>query len=326
MGGTVGDRHEGEYTTASRDRQDPAEEPVPTMTQRDNSSPRSKSVHSGHPCSVAVIAGFDGVHRGHVALAEASRRLAERQVSACIAVVLNTERHMLQPVPRRCELLLEAGMEAAAAIDLAAESPPSIPELVDHLRHALGVGHVVCTRSCDDPLARALRSAGVTVTEISRTMHKSAPINSARIKATMARGDVEEVREMLGRHTEYTGVVMRGAQLGRTLGFPTANLAYDPYVIWPSCGVYYGTVTTQAGDRFPAAVNIGVRPTVDNAGLRLMEAHLLGFDADLYDQPITVQFRKRLRDEQAFESLEALTQQLRRDVELVGRLVGEDRE
>ena len=310
MASTASDRDERDNKVACRDHQDPADELVPILAQRPGGSPRSKSVRSADPRLVAVVAGFDGVHRGHAALVEAGRRFAQRQGSACIAVVLNSKRDMLQPVTRRCEFLLEAGMGGVVAIDLAAESSPSIPELGDHLRHTLGVGRVVLERGYDgcNPLARALRSTGVAVAEISRTNHNGAPIDSSRIKADLARGDVEEARAMAGRDPEFTGVVMRGAQLGRTLGFPTANLAHDPFVIWPSGGVYYGTVTTRTGDRFPAAVNIGVRPTVEHAGLRLMEAHLLGFDADLYDQPITVRFRKRLRDEQAFESLAALTQ------------------
>jgi riboflavin kinase/FMN adenylyltransferase len=215
-------------------------------------------------------------------------------------------------------------MNAVVVIDSNRSSSLSPPELGTYLRDMLGVADVLLEHRCHDSTFDAwspvLRSTDVGVTEVARALHQREPITSTRIKACLSRGDVEEAGAMIDADVEFTGVVTRGAQLGRTLGFPTANLAHDPLFVWPSCGVYYGSVTTQGSGAFPAAINIGVRPTVEHAGRLLMEAHLLDFDGDLYDQNITVAFRQRLRDEQAFASLDALKAQLRLDVQSVARL------
>lgn len=115
--------------------------------------------------------------------------------------------------------------------------------------------------------------------------------------------------------TEFCGVVVVGDQRGRTIGFPTANLPLraDSAV---SNGVYAGRVTLDDGRRFLAAVNIGLRPTIYTDGIRLLEAHLIGFVGDLYGTTIAVELTAHLRDERRFASLDELTAQIAIDVEL----------
>lgn len=114
--------------------------------------------------------------------------------------------------------------------------------------------------------------------------------------------------------SEFCGVVVVGDQRGRTIGFPTANLPLldDPSI--PLNGVYGGWITLDDGRRFAAAINIGVRPTIYASGVRLLEAHLLDFEGDLYDMTIAVQLTVHLRDEQRFDSLDGLVAQWRLDV------------
>lgn len=120
---------------------------------------------------------------------------------------------------------------------------------------------------------------------------------------------------MLLARTEFSGIVVIGDQRGRTLGFPTANLSLEGEDGVPDDGVYAGWVDLHDGTRCAAAVNIGVRPTLYSNGIRLLEAHLLDFAGDLYGTRIDVTLLTRLRSEQRFDSLVALTEQLRLDVE-----------
>jgi riboflavin kinase/FMN adenylyltransferase len=111
------------------------------------------------------------------------------------------------------------------------------------------------------------------------------------------------------------GVVAHGDERGRTLGFPTANLIPKDGYLLPAHGVYATVVRTADGAEHVAATNVGVRPQFDTGRGELIEAFLLDFDGDLYDQPLRVEFRKRLRGEKRFESVEALVEQMGRDVE-----------
>jgi riboflavin kinase / FMN adenylyltransferase len=107
--------------------------------------------------------------------------------------------------------------------------------------------------------------------------------------------------------------VVHGAQVGRKLGFPTANVAVPPRRLLPADGVYAARVSWE-GESHPAAANLGVRPTVDGTR-RVLEPHLLDWEGDLYGREVRVEFRKRLRAEQRFPNLEALREQIGRDVE-----------
>jgi len=128
-------------------------------------------------------------------------------------------------------------------------------------------------------------------------------------------GDVAKAAELLGRPYELQGVVEHGDARGRTIGFPTANLAVDGQRVVPADGVYAGWYVDPDGTEHVAAINIGRRPTFyDENGIRLVEAHLLDFDGDLYDQLARVRFARRLRQEVRFDGLDALKAQLARDV------------
>lgn len=142
------------------------------------------------------------------------------------------------------------------------------------------------------------------------------PITSALISSLLQTGRVDEAIDLLGRPFRVEGEVVRGNQLGRTIGFPTANLTPDERMAIPANGVYAAGVTVGPWT-FRAAVNIGTRPTVDDRGITVIEAHLLDHSDDLYGRRIRVEFLRRLRDERRFESLDALTEQLARDVAAV---------
>lgn len=135
-------------------------------------------------------------------------------------------------------------------------------------------------------------------------------------------GDVEGAARLLGRPYELHGVVEPGDARGRTIGFPTANVAVPGAVALPADGVYGGWFTAGDGVERAAAINIGRRPTFyDESGLRLVEAHVLDFEGDLYGQAAAVRVVARIRDEVRFDGVDALVDQLRRDVAQVRQVL-----
>ncbi|HTW12075.1 MAG TPA: bifunctional riboflavin kinase/FAD synthetase [Solirubrobacteraceae bacterium] len=143
-----------------------------------------------------------------------------------------------------------------------------------------------------------------------------ATVSSTRIRKLVSGGDVERAARLLGEPFRLRGEVVDGDKRGRELGFPTANMVPDPAVVCPGNGVY----ACRVGERL-AAVNVGVRPTFGRNLTLLVEAFLLDFKGDLYGQTLCVEFIKRLRGEERFEDVEALMDQMRRDVEATRELL-----
>ncbi len=138
-------------------------------------------------------------------------------------------------------------------------------------------------------------------------------VSSTKVREALRKGDVHLASEQLGYAYPISGVVVKGDQRGRTIGFPTANIgAVDQFKLIPGDGVYAVNVTLKSG-AFKGMLNIGVRPTVEGDGERTLEVHMFDLNADIYGEPITVRLRHRLRDEARFAGLNALKQQLLKD-------------
>ena len=144
---------------------------------------------------------------------------------------------------------------------------------------------------------------------------EESPISSTRIRKALEAGDVERANGMLGYEYGLYGVVVSGNRLGRTIGFPTANMQlYEPLKLVPGNGVYAVAVEVM-GRQFRGMCNIGLRPTVDGK-VRTIETHILDFDEDIYGLPLRLRFLRRIRDERKFPSLNALKEQLLQDKQL----------
>ena len=160
---------------------------------------------------------------------------------------------------------------------------------------------------------------GFSVTIISEVTVDEGDVNSTRIRELLAQARVAEAAGMLGRDYTVRGRVVKGAERGRTLGFPTANLDPENEVL-PAAGVYAGGLRfiddgdPQRGRAVPAVINVGVRPTFGATGQVLAEAHLIEFDADIYGRRVDLSFRFHLRPEQRFASADALREQIALDV------------
>ncbi|MDX6397088.1 MAG: riboflavin kinase / adenylyltransferase [Gaiellaceae bacterium] len=274
--------------------------------------------------SAVAIGTFDGVHLGH-------RRVIEAALETGLPVrVLTFQPHprvvlgnfveAITTLARRLELLGELGVAETTVLDFTVEVTQQEPEefaarqLADAAVVVAGEGFRFGRKRSGDlelleRLGHEVRAVplleGVSSTEIRRRLHA---------------GEVEGAATLLGRPPELDGVVVPGDQRGGTLGYPTANLSVEPTVLVPRYGIYAGSALGPDLEQHRAAVSIGTNPHYGGEERRI-EPHLLDFEGDLYGRRLVVELWQRLRDEQVFESEQALVEQISRDVESTRKAV-----
>jgi riboflavin kinase/FMN adenylyltransferase len=285
-----------------------------------------------------TIGAYDGVHIGHRELI--ARVLAAAALHRCCSAVVTFDRHpamvvrpdsaprLLTDLDQKLELLASTGVDLTLVVhfddEWAAETPEEFVRvvLVDALQaRAVVVGldfHFGNHRRGNvELLARMGAQYGFDVTGV-RLVTVGAdtlPVSSTRIRQLLAEGEVESAARLLARPHQVRGTVIHGDKRGRQLGFPTANVAVPAAVAMPGDGVYAGWYLGIDGVRRAAALSIGRRPTFyEDAELSLLEAHLIDFSGDLYNQPARVEFVARLRGQERFGSVAALVEQMGRDV------------
>ncbi len=294
------------------------------------------------PDAPAVTVGnFDGVHLGHRALIDAV--VGEARDAGAPALALTFDPHpsrvlaperapaTLTTIAQRAEIMAGLGIDRVAVLPFTRELShhPAEAFVRTLLVEALGARVVVVgenfrfgrDRAGDVKALQGFgREMGYRVRALPSVLHDGAPVSSTRVREAVVRGAVEAAAAMLGRRYLVDGAVVRGLGRGRTLGIPTANL--DPLnEILPGGGVYAAIVRVDGGPQaWPAVVNVGRRPTF-GGGAVLLEAHLLGFDADLYGRGLRVEFEARLRDERAFPDANALRAQIADDVQAARRVL-----
>jgi riboflavin kinase/FMN adenylyltransferase len=311
----------------------PTEAP-PTDALTDDSPPLPEERNG----SVVVIGNFDGVHRGHQAvLGEA---LAFARVRGLVLLVLTFDPHpsavlgrgtpaVLTPLLRKAVLLRRAGADRVAVRRFDLPFSRWTPERFarELLAGTLHARHVVvgenfrfgAGRSGDlETLASLGRELGFDATVASIASDARGPFSSTRARDAIHAGDLAEAEAVLGRFHAFTGTVVAGAQRGRTIGFPTANLD-DVVELVPPNGVY-AVVVDRIVDGVaralgPGVMNIGVRPTVDEAARRSLEVHLFDRAEDLYGQSLRIHLVRWLRPERKFDSLDALKAQIASDAQ-----------
>ena len=282
--------------------------------------------------TVSAVGAFDGVHVGHRALLARVRALAdEHGLRAGVALLAparppddGSAPHQLTDLAHRLELLEAAGVDVVRVVPPGADADGSPGHSEDVVRDVLAdLGSRFVVVGAEDGPATAVpgrlrpgADVRVEVVPLATVDGTSGPVSSTAVRALVRDGDVERAATMLGRPHELRGVVEHGDARGRTIGFPTANVTVAGDMLLPRGGVYAGSYVGPDGVPRPAAVNVGRRPTFyDESGLLLVEAHLIDFDGDLYDQRAGVRFVRRLRDEQRFAGIDALVAQLRTDVD-----------
>jgi riboflavin kinase/FMN adenylyltransferase len=284
---------------------------------------------------LAVCIGvFDGVHRGHQALLSHAASV-QGAISAAFtfdphpAAVFAPARvpEMLGTLTERAALLRHYGAErvVVARFDraFAAQTPAEFIEhiLVEKLRaKAVIIGddfRFGCDRTGNvDTLRAAGDKYGFTVDVVPPVFVQGVPARSTAIRQMLNGGEAEEASRLLGRPYRLAGEVVPGRKLGRTIGFPTANLETPKGILVPAAGVYAGIAELPNGEHWRAAISIGTNPTVAPENhIRTVEAFLMdGFDGDLYDQTVALHFHAFLRPTLKFDSIDALIEQMRRDV------------
>ncbi len=289
----------------------------------------------------AAIGVFDGVHRGHQEILRRVRAHAAAEQGT--SLVITFDRHpntvvapdraplMLSPLGQRLRLLEESGLDAALVLRFdAAMSRVTGEDFVRGLCRDLGTlrslsvgeeftfGH---RRSGNVALLHRLgEELGFQVDPVAGIELDGVRVSSTRIRELIQTGDLAGAARLLGRNPSLAGRVVPGDQLGRKIGFPTANL-YVAGLVTPPFGVYAGRTQFQ-GRSWKVALNLGVRPTVAQAVPQLrVEAHLIDFDGELVGQELEIELLERLRPEMKFPDFAALSAQIGEDVAKVRRLV-----
>ncbi|MBI5495475.1 MAG: bifunctional riboflavin kinase/FAD synthetase [Deltaproteobacteria bacterium] len=299
---------------------------------------------SSLPAGGAVALGnFDGVHRGHQELVRRARAHAARLGGP--SIVLTFDPHpsrvlaparappLILPTPHRLDLLAGLGVDAVVLVPFTAELArvPADAFVRDVLAGALRAAVVVVGfnftfghgRAGTPALLHTLGAAhGFTVDVVDGVLEGGEPISSTRARLAIQQGDMAAATRLLGRPFAVRGTVVHGHHRGRTLGFPTANLAAHVELL-PALGVYAARVDAVGGGppvAHPAVVNVGTAPTFGGS-LVTVEVHLLDADTDLYGRELEVAFVHRLRPEQRFDGIDALRGQIQADVTEARRLL-----
>jgi riboflavin kinase/FMN adenylyltransferase len=290
--------------------------------------------------AVVTIGAYDGVHLGHTAIIDHVRRLAaERNARSAVvtfdrhpATVVRPESapRLLTDPEQRLELLSATGIDATVVVHFDEQQSHEEPE--EFVERVLVGGLAITAIVVGDDFhfghnrrgnVESLRELGLRfdfdvlpIELVVRSDDVEEPVTSTAIRRALAGGDVDVAGRLLGRPFEARGIVVRGDQRGRLLGFPTANVEVPNQICLPADGVYAGWYVRPTGEHHQCAINLGRRPTFyEHADHSLLEAHLLDFDGDLYGERAHVQFVQFLRSERKFDGIDALIAQLKNDVD-----------
>lgn len=283
--------------------------------------------------TILTIGVFDGVHLGHqYLLRHLLMQAGERNLMSGVITfdrhpqtVLSPRRQLswLTDLEDRTGLLRKLGVELIVVLPFTRElAQVSARDFARLLRKHLKMRRLVIgpdfalgkERQGDAPLLQTLgQEMGFSVEIVPPVVLDGVVVSSTAIREALARGDMKWVGELEGRPFSLISQVVSGAERGRTLGFPTANLDTKPEQALPKDGVYV-TIAHINREPIPSVTNIGTRPTF-GGGKRIVEVYLIGYQGQLYGQKLRIDFIDRLRDEKRFESAEELKAQIRADVE-----------
>ena len=287
--------------------------------------------------SVVTVGTFDGMHRGHQAVLSLVRSKAEGRGGRSVMLTFEPHpRFVLKGGQNAPPLLstLEERLEGARlqGIDLAIVIPftPEFSQLsfrefyLEYVIGRVGVSEVV--EGYDHHFGRDRQGSVGALEQLGRefgfAVHAVSPVSvdgeivsSSQIRTHLQEGSVATAAKLIGRPYSWSGKVIKGEGRGRLLGYPTANLKpLAETKLVPSNGIYFASATTFGASRYGIA-SVGVRPTFESDGKRLVEVYFLEFSGDLYGAEVTVHFLQRLRDEMKFSSAEELVQQMHKDRE-----------
>ena len=285
---------------------------------------------------VIALGFFDGVHNGHAALMRRTAQVA-REIGATPAaftfdphpqtVILGRPMPLLTSPEDRADLMRKYyGIQDVIVEPFTPQrmKQPWREFLEETLVGDLGAVHLVAGHDYHfgykgegnpQRLQQTCQALGIGCDIIPKVEQEGITVSSTYIRTLVAQGEMERAMAFLGHPHVFTGEVVHGKQLGRTIGFPTANLLMPPQVLVPAHGVYATRVITPDGVSRLAVTNVGVRPTVDDGNQLTIEGFILDFQGDLYGQKIQMEFYKYLREERKFPSFAALTAEVMHNAE-----------
>ena len=283
---------------------------------------------------VVATGFFDGVHVGHrLVIEQLVRAAAARGDESMVITFWPHPRNVLQKEARTLRLLTtlaekermirQLGVDRFEVLSFTKDfSAMTTEEYLSHIMKEYGVTAILLgydnrmgsDAADSDQVARKAEELGLEVIRTEMVSSDSGyAVSSTKIRERIEAGDVEEAADMLGYGYSLHGVVVAGNRLGRTIGFPTANMQlYEPLKLVPGNGVYFVKVRTLDRDLY-GMCNIGHRPTVSMGNARTIETNIFGFDEDIYGLDMDVTFMSKIRDEIRFDSLESLRKQLESD-------------
>lgn len=288
---------------------------------------------------VAATGFFDGVHKGHRAVLQTLKDTA--RAKSCESAIITFWPHprtvlqqdastfrLLTALDEKKELVHNFGIDKFIVIPFTKDfsKKDAATFLKEYLMEHFGVStlivgydHRLGNSSCSsrEELQEIAHGLGLETVVVNEVNSGEVTISSTKIRAALAAGDVATANEMLGYNYSLRGVVVLGNMIGRTIGFPTANMQlYEPLKMLPANGVYFVKVSLSSGE-YTGICNVGNRPTVGNNNNKTIETHILDFNEDIYGLDIRIEFVARLRDEMKFSSLEQLKERISLDKEFV---------
>ncbi len=280
---------------------------------------------------VIALGFFDGVHTAHGALLRRVKEVAAERNAVPAAFTFDCHPSarsvpLLTSVEDRAFLMQSRyGMEEILVASFDEMVQMNWADFISHyLAGEQSAVHVVCGNDFrfgwkgegnPERLKSKCAELGIGCDVIGAIELDGIRVSSTYIRTLIESGDMERAAEFLGHPHILSDIVTPGKRLGRTLGFPTVNLHFQPGVIVPAYGVYAAKVYLEDGSEQIAAVNVGVRPTVEAVSEPNVEAFLLDFDGDLYGQRVRVEFYHRIRGERKFPNVETLTQEVLQNAE-----------
>ena len=291
------------------------------------------------PGTITTLGSYDGVHLGHQQiLALLAQRKGEQGLARSVLLTFHphpqqvlrrggTEIELLTTIEERLELLSKLDIDETIVIEFTREfSQTTFIEffkniIVDRLgtkTMVVGFNHAFGKNREGDPehLRQIAPEYGMTIEEVQPVLINGVSISSTKIRNALKAGELANANAWLGRPYSFSGKVIHGDAIGRTLGFPTANLKIPSPKLIPADGVYAATVTYNDRD-YRGALSIGTKPTVKDTSERTVEVLLLDFEGDLYDKTLTVSLKQYLRPQRKYASIDELRTAIALDVQII---------
>jgi riboflavin kinase/FMN adenylyltransferase len=295
--------------------------------------------------AIATVGTFDGVHIGHQKLLKRIQELANKQGGETVLLTFHphprlvlfpddNDLKLITTLEERIERLSQTGLDHLIIHPFTTEfsRTTAIEYVRDILVEQIGVKKLVIGydhhfgRNREGSLENLKELAptfGFVVEEIPAQEIKDVNVSSTKIRNALNEGDVKKANSFLGYHFQLSGTVVKGSEIGSSLGFPTANIEVDnPNKIIPAPGVY-ATQAVINGREYKSMTNLGFRPTVHENSQLTIESHLFNFDMDIYGETITLRFIDRIREEVKFDNRESLKDQIAKDAGIVQKVLAD---